>query len=130
MGWWLLNRRTMTHLLEIMSEDLTDFPPKVRKWSSEFKFRAHKYWKKQELPESYKTQWVPETPPKEPTNNPWVDILQKQPDAPESTQTCRPSKWQYSKIYRHGAKYQHGSPLVDKVEWFVFVDTFKTFVKF
>ena len=102
-----------------MSEDYSEYPPKVRKWTSEFKFRAHRYWRKDELPEPYKTQWVPETPPKEPTNNPWVDILQKQSDAPESTQTCRPSKWRYDKQYRNGAKYQHGSPLVDKDGWFI-----------
>ena len=107
-----------------MSEDYSEYPPKVRKWTSEFKFRAHRYWRKDELPEPYKTQWVPETPPKEPTNNPWVDILQKQSDAPESTQTCRPSKWRYDKQYRNGAKYQHGSPLVDKDGWFVFVEYF------
>ena len=108
-----------------MSEDEINFPNKQRLWSSEFKFRANRTWKKSSLPGQYGRDWVPETPPKQPTDNPWVDCLQKQPDAPESTQTCRPSMWKYGSQYRHGAYYSHGRPFVDKDGWFDFVEVFR-----
>ena len=100
------------------NRDEITFPKKKRLWSSEFKFRANRYWKKSSLPGTYKRDWVPETPPKQPTDNPWVDNLQKQPNAPESTQTCHPSKWKYGSQYRNGAYYSHGRPFVDKDGWF------------
>ena len=95
------------------------YPKKVRAWTSEFKFRANRYWRKDSLPGKYKKNWVPETPPKQPTDNPWVDCLEKSPSAPESTQTCRPSKWKYGPQYRNGATYSHGRPFVDKDGWFI-----------
>ena len=97
-----------------------DFPKKKRKWSTDFKFRAQRCWRKDELPDKngLKANWVPETPPKMPTDNPWVDCLIKQPDAPESTQTCYPSKWKYGSQYRNGARYSFGQPFVDKDRWF------------
>ena len=100
------------------NRDTHEFPKKKRLWNAEFRFRANRYWKKSSLPAQYQRDWVPETPPQQPTDNPWVDSLQKQPDAPESTQTCRPSKWKYGQQYRNGAYYSHGRPFVDKDGWF------------
>jgi len=95
------------------------YPKKVRAWTSEFKFRANRYWRKDSLPGKYKKEWVPETPPTQPTDNPWVDCLIRSPTAPESTQTCRPSKWKYGSQYREGATYSHGRPFVEKDGWFI-----------
>ena len=113
----LVYKKSRVYSMSKTDEDF-QYPKKARAWTSEFKFRAHKRWKKSELPGSYKTNWVPETPPKFPTDNPWVDCLQKQPDAPESTQTCHPSKWVYDSRFRGGAHYSHGRPFVDKDGWF------------
>ena len=103
-----------------MSEDENfEYPKKKRLWSPEFKFRAKRYWRKTELPGKYGREWVPETPPKMPTDNPWVDSLIKSPTAPESQQTCHPSVWKYGSQYRNGARYRSGQPFVDKDGWFI-----------
>ena len=104
-----------------MSEDenMSDYPKKKRIWNTEFKIRATGYLRKDKLPAKLRRKWVPETPPKIPTDNPWVDSLVKSPTAPESTQTCYPSMWKYSNEFRHGARYKHGRPFVDKDRWFI-----------
>ena len=102
-----------------MSKPDMEFPKKVRKWTADFTFRAEKRWYKSELSGNAKKEWVPETPPKVPTDNPWVDVLQIQPDAPESQQTCHPSRWKYGQQYRAGARYDFGRPFVDKDGWFI-----------
>lgn len=99
--------------------DNFDFPKKVRKYDADFQHRSKKSWYKSELTGKLKTNWAPETPPKLPTDNPWVDSLDKQPNAPESHQTCHPSKWKYGKQYRAGAHYSFGRPFVDKDGWFI-----------
>ena len=95
-----------------------EFPKKVRAWTSEFTRRAKKQWYKGELTGKLQSEWEPESPPKVPTDNPWVDCLIKQPNAPESHQTCHPSKWKYGAKYRAGARYSFGVPFVDKDGWF------------
>ena len=109
-------------------EDGNKLPKKERLWTSEFKFRANRFWTKSSLPGKYKRLWVPETPPKKPTNNPYVDRLRKQPTAPESYQTCRPSKWKYGPQYRRGAYYSHGYPFVDKDGWFILWTLLRAFM--
>ena len=109
----------------VKTDENRDFPKKKRDWSLDFKFRSTKYWNKRDLPKAKQPKWVPETPPRVPTDNPWVDCLYPQPNAPESTQTCHPSVWKYDKRYKAGARYSFGRPFVDKDGWFIFVDAFQ-----
>ena len=99
--------------------DESEYPKKVRAYSPDFVRRSKKRWYKDELSGDLKFEWEPETPPRAPTDNPWVDCLYKQPNAPESFQTCHPSKWKYGDQYRTGARYSFGRPFVDKDGWFI-----------
>ena len=106
-------------------ESPSSFPPKQRVWDKAFRTKSAWYWNKHDfLPHKPEHRlWEPESPPKMPTNNPWVDLLTRNPDAPEVTQTCYPSKWVYGRTVnpsRPGnAKYQHGKPFVEKDRWFI-----------
>ena len=90
------------------------YPVKERVWDWPFKKRHLLRWHKYDLVGQEKRDWEPEDPPRMPTNNPWVDLLVKQPTAPETYQKCSPSVWKYDSKYRFGAKYVHGRPLVVK----------------
>ena len=90
------------------------YPVKERVWDWSFKKRSTWRWHKHDFVGAENRDWEPENPPKMPTNNPWVDLLSKQPNAPETKQKCWPCVWKYDKKYRSGAKYVYGKPFVDK----------------
>ena len=93
---------------------MAEVPVKERVWDRNFRQRSTWRWNKFDFVGEENKNWEPEDPPKMPTNNPWVDRLEKQPDAPETQQKCWACSWKHDKRFSKGIKYEYGRPILHK----------------